>query len=299
MKTFRFIFILLIIANVQIVLSNEYDIKFERPLHEGAKYKMSSYLTYNAEREMQIDGIAVDKDNKYYYLEFSGVVEVLEVNEKGHEKKVKIKIDKCIKREKGAELILISNDKIVIEESNNGSIELKIDNNKISNEVTQILLPILPFQEKTLYDADTVFGTKTRKNIGDVWNINKKAVIEEFSMMNYNLTEKEVEGTVSIKDKRKVNNIECLDIVVEILLKKPPPGWWESLSSVDLIKEGETKTFSHGLYPISIEVGPLEQEFKVSKMMVTEGIVDNKKITIIMTEEQIVNGKFDRINFKY
>jgi tetratricopeptide (TPR) repeat protein len=204
----------------------EYDIKFSRAGAVGSKYQLTA--TVSDQTTMK------DKDGKpmetppLTRVELSGVVEVLEVDAKGAESKVSCTIAQCTRTVNERKTELIAAGKVIVAETAGGKLVFKIKDAPLPAELQASLGRVLGAIKDEGGD-DIMFGTSSRQKEGATWNVTSEAMAADLNKRGgMTVKAEDVSGTVSVTGTGKVDDIDCMNISGEVLVKQftapVPPG---------------------------------------------------------------------------
>lgn len=220
----------------------KFPIKLFRPAKAGDRYKLTAHDTNKQVTIISQDGKVVRTVSQDFSFEFAAEVTVVKVDDKGHVLKKSIVIERFVDGKKNA---LLKTGEVVTAESLEGVTVFRLDSKPLPRDVFAKMKNIIHTKTTDRSDDDAVFGSKVEQAVGGKWSVSSVQVAKALKV-----DANKISGTATLKARKKVNGVDCLEIVTEITVSDSFPNAKQYMDGgFKLLKPSMTlKMTSH--YPI-------------------------------------------------
>jgi len=237
---------LLNIATVCKAQEKDYEIRIHRPDKVGMKFDVAITSAIKREMTTTIAGRATRDPEQATAIELKAVAEILEVDDKGRDLKVKYTIEKCVKVEGDKDEEILSKGKVLT--ATLGPDRKKtiytLNDGKVTDEQAEALDLVADLPPPDAALADDLYGPKGRQKVGASWDINSAAMAEDLKRHDYQVKPEAVSGTVKLNGLERVDGIQCLQLTGEMKVNR-----------------AKIKTADEGNTPITIRNVSIESSF--------------------------------------
>jgi len=237
------------------VFAQDYEIRLTRPAKVGLKYETVISVTRATQKITKSQGEIKEKYSSSFTTTFEGTITVLKVDKLQRASELRLLVSKCLEK-MGAfgtlEEVLTKGTQVVARRNDSG-MEFLVDGKAVSKGVGGVLEQLfsLPRSQVT---ADSIYGTKDRKKVGDSWAINSAESAKDASSVGTQVDKKNISGSTRLKNVIEYQGKKCLQIstTVEGVNFTPP------LLPDGMAVEKSKITFSYlNIYPIDKSIGSL------------------------------------------
>ncbi|GEM_PF-5674905 len=287
-------YIALIVAVVMMAVSaaaQEYDIKFDRPLKAGVKYKITALGSASIKSNVMSGGNQVKSASQSVSIDFEGQTNIIEVNQDGKPTKKTLQVEKCVLKmgdqestplEKGIVITISPKDTKSIYEVNGAPVDKNLAD----------LLELVEHVYTGSISDDDVFGSKQKRKVGDSWEIMTDKIPADALRHGVTVDQKNISGTTKLEKVEKSDGLECLALSGEMTIKDftvplPPNSGMKVESSAML-------TYYTGLFPTNLTTPCIAEtmEMKVQTTISGRQNPNSQEIKVINTVERKSNRKY-------
>jgi len=206
----------LLIGALSPAAAKDYEIRFSRPSKVGDTYRLSANSRKKETAIVSKDGNVLQKKSEDKQATLQAVVEILKVNKTGNALKKSVTIEKFVDGQSNA---LLEKGQTVTAQTIENKTVFRIDGKPLPEKARAALADIVKTKTSSVND-DMVFGTKTRRQVGDSWKINTKAAAKDLKEMQ--VKPKDLSGTVTFKAVEQHKGQECLRLSGVMTVKSLP-----------------------------------------------------------------------------
>jgi hypothetical protein len=216
-------FVLLLLA--EWTHAQDFEIKFDRPLKAGMKYRMNTSSSGKMSLTAKVNGELVMNRPSVSSSDLQADVLVVAVDGKGKATRLEFTIRKFVQTRNGTETEVLPPGAVVVVAStgtNRPDFSLK-DGSPVSPALSKELYLLRTSADMLPQNFDQFFGTRERKTPGDEWPIDMKQATaltllppempEEFKTIL-----ERAKFTVRLNGVEKHNSMDCLNISVQFCL---------------------------------------------------------------------------------
>jgi len=261
-----------VVGQSVLVADEGHTIKLHRPAKVGEQLRVEISGSESNIMTRKV-GDMEDSEEKKWSAKLKGVVTVLKVSKVGSVVQIKLKVDSfTITEGKFTEAVLEKGTVIKGEKKDaKDQFELWDEESKLG----------VPLQEGTMVEAlklffslndaeekdtdDDAFGTAERKQVGDSWKINAKALAESAKNDKVEIDPKNVSGKMILTGIVKAGGHECLEIKGEFTVKglKPPADFPRNLR----VTKSEMTGRVHSKIPVDTSLPEVENNMVMTMIM--------------------------------
>jgi hypothetical protein len=214
--------VLLSVANLGAGADEKYLIKLEYPSKTGQKYHLRAH-GYNKEQSVITTSGKTNTQAKEIVIELDGEIEVLDVDSKGHERKIACTVEKCIAGNGREKKPLFKKGDVFVLQDENGRKTFFQEGVEVALQAAAALHIVLSIH-KAATDDDDIFGTKDLKKIGESWPINPSAAMAEFKTPGTPFVPRDLEGSTRLAGVSTLKGERYLDISSTMKAGIEPPS---------------------------------------------------------------------------
>ncbi|HTL18289.1 MAG TPA: hypothetical protein VL793_13720 [Patescibacteria group bacterium] len=221
-----------------------YPIKLDFPEKAGNKYHLRAHGSGRQQMVMSV-GTKTNGRTNLISIDLEGTIEVLQVDERGLEKKLSCAIEKCVADLGSGKTELFKKGDVIVATAVNRKKSYTLNNAEVGREASSALEIVLSIHTSDL-DDDDVFGTSTPRKVGETWPINSDAAVKDLNSSGAPFQIKQLKGQSRLRGIKTFGGRQCLDIggtVTSTELDLPPrPGL--------KLTEGLIEVAYDGLFPV-------------------------------------------------
>jgi hypothetical protein len=246
-------------------VADQYKIRLDRPGKVSQKYRLTAIGEQSTVTSVTVADKVVHQQTISVKGKLSGIVTVMEVNEKGESTRLKLSVVKLLRSSADSpqDRDMLPKGTEVIVEYQEGEEVCLINNATARREVREILAMLISLGQSSTSD-DEVLGTDELRTVGDVWGINKAKAVQDFKSQDIAIAEDNISGEVTVKGIDTVNGVECLELTGTIEAReigvRLPPG-------IALTEAAMTVEFL-GKFPTDLTTGRLVERASMAMTMV-------------------------------
>jgi hypothetical protein len=208
----------------------DYEIRLHRPSKPGDKFNIAFSAAFRQEASYSQNGNPSGGNEYLIGVEMQGVAEVLEVDERGADKKVKYVIDRLVRVVDNVEKpILKKGDVLYAVAGEKDSVFTVEGEKKLSNEELAAVELVASVPDTGEPTTDELYGSAQRRKITSTWPVNAKALTQRSRRHGMTFSENDVKGSMTFKGVESENNMRWMDLSSEVkidnLINEPPKGW--------------------------------------------------------------------------
>lgn len=260
-----------------------HTIKLHRPAKVGEQLRVEISGSESNTMTRKV-GDMEDSEEKKWSAKLKGIVTVLKVNKVGSVVQIKLKVDSfTITEGKFTEAALEKGTVIKGEKKDDkDQFELWDEESKLGvplqegtmMEALNLFFPLNDLEEKNT--DDDAFGTDEKKQVGDSWKINSKALADMAKSEKVKIDPKNVTGKVSLVSVVKAEGHKCLEIKGAFTVKglKTPVGFPRNLR----VTKSEMSGRAHSKIPVDISLPAIEDNMVMTMIME----ISNRRGQVVM-----------------
>lgn len=192
-----------------------YEIRLFRPLKQGDRYRLKATDTRKQFLMLSRDGKVQQTKSKTTRFQLEAEVTILKVDNLGHPLKKALAIERFTDGKRNE---LLKKGDIVFAESIEGKTVYRLQTGPLPAAVISRLRGVVKTRSTdNAEDDEAIFGSKQPRAIGATWNVNPAGVAKAL-----NVDAQAVSGRVTLKERTRVEGLDCLRVVAEIKVTSFP-----------------------------------------------------------------------------
>ena len=230
----------------------DYAIKLERTLQEGRPLGFRKVVAMKRERHSEIDGRALPARTEVQAVEFHGQFTILELDEKGHEKRNAYTVEKFVVVEEEKERVLLRPGAKFTATRGKDQTTFDLEKGKVSEEQQRYLQMVIDMRDDDGPTTEEVYGTAQRKKVGETWKADAAKLAKAYSSEEMKVKADDAEGQVKLLGVEEKEGVKCLKLRLETNIKHydyapadAPEGF--------VFKGGKRLAVYEGLVPIDLK----------------------------------------------
>ena len=251
-------------AGLSSVSAQEYEIRMDRPVRAGEKFRMTAKGTAEEKSLIKMGDELVRDDRENFAIDFEATMTVLEVDSQHRPTKAQFVVSKCTKTEAYDLRPLIPPGAVVVAAVKDREAVFTVNGEQASREVGQALDLVITLSKGGATD-DEIFGTRSRKKVGDRWGINAELAAKELSDMKFKVAKEALNGATTLEQVVREGGREYLMLATEMTVSPAspelPPGTTLERSKLEMKFTG--KYPAEGDAPSEEESADLSLNFTV------------------------------------
>lgn len=248
--------------------AQEYDIRFTRPTHIGAQYRLVASGQQVEETRVASSKEVIENAKQFFSIQLEGVVTVLQIDEHKRENKIKLLVSTCLlsKEEHSMESEALPTGTEMVIQLREGDEEVFVNGEPADDDIVKMVKMVNLLYAREVTDDD-MFGTKEPKKVGDYWAINTIEATKDLADEGVQIAIEDVHGTTTLEKVAVVDGIDCLQLAIAMEITKAvpplPPG--VHLESSRVVAQVS------GMLPIDTSLRVLSSAKNMSMELVAKG----------------------------
>ena len=239
----------------------EYTIKLDRPDKAGDKSREEMKATIERSQRLTRGDEKLKDEASDMQVALTGVLEVVEVSEKGNMRKLTFTVEKSsLQEETGAAKELFKPGTVITGISGTDDKDkFEVEGKPVTGSAAEALNELfsLSGNDKKQIDEDAVFGTTKPRAAGSEWAVEPKKFIESMPEdLPFTLEEDGVKGTVKFPAVKQANGVECCQLQVSVTMK---PATFKGMPRGFKLAKASFKVSTESLAPVDATL-PLAEE---------------------------------------
>ncbi len=271
--------------------TTDYEIRFQRPVSVGERYRVVA--TGDDEQSMvaSIDGQEVQRRGEKYRVDYTADTEILALTSGGRTSKARLTIVKLVRTAGDQSAELLPAGTVLIAEKSGQRTIFKEGDNPVSRPVAAALEAAgVSIAGETQVDDDQVFGTKERKQVGDTWPINAAPAVAELAKSGLQASADNVSGRATLTEVVPHESGPALRVKATMDLKGVTPPLPPGLE----VQASVFNTTLSGLFPVDLTRRELEMGMSLVMEIKASGTRDGRTMEMSMTKKTSHEAKFSR-----
>jgi hypothetical protein len=221
--------------------AKDYAVKLARPDKVGLKYRLEARETKKQSMSINKGPAELKKEESQTMVTLRAVVEVRKVSAKGEPLEKKVTIEKFIDNKDEP---LLKKGDVVTAKTVKGKTVFRLGERELSARAAEFLGDLVKTKTMTTADDDVVFGSKSRRKVGESWKINAAALAKDLKLKPANIS-----GTVSLQAIEKHADEDCLRIGIDLKMDAVPRGGKLGMDGFK-VKTADVRMKIGGLMPV-------------------------------------------------
>lgn len=179
--------------------AQDYEIRFDHSSKVGDKYHLSATGNELLRITLTAAGRVVPTPDEGFTVELTADAKVLEVSANGWATAKSFTIIKSMLTKDGAIKPLLPEGTIVLAILQNRRTVFQINGNPVEPHVAKALSSLITLHNDDATNDDELFGARSRKKVGESWNVNIEAAIEFIKGMGGQAKKEDIKGTMTLE----------------------------------------------------------------------------------------------------
>ena len=188
---------------------SDYEIRVARPSHVGERTAVVVDAKIDESSKSFTEQVLLKHEEKHFRLHFDALAETREVDAYGAPSRTELTIRAFTKD--AAPVIGAGKHLVIVSAPEKKDALVEIDGQPASEEVRAFVDEVVPIG-RGVGDADTVFGTRERKRVGDAWPFDKRAMVYELARTGVLAKPEAIDGHVSLASAAR----DCVDVRIDL-----------------------------------------------------------------------------------
>jgi len=235
--------------------AQDYEIKLNRPGKVGTEFNLEATGKQSKDMTATSNGAVIKNDKSDVTFQCSGVLKVLEVDDKQQESKTTVTIDKFTKTEDGKDSEVLPKGTVVTSTRVDKKTVHTVNGQPLAPGDSELFTMVVSLGKGDKTDDDTIFGTKERKKKGDSWDMNTEQAMKSFEEYIAGGKLENLAGKTTLDDVTG----DQLRISAHFTTNFKPP-----LPSGFVVDSGSMEAGMSGLFPIDATKPRLEESTMMS-----------------------------------
>lgn len=201
----------------------KYEVRFERPLKVGDKYKLVASTTFVQQGTVIVNGRQRPVPGQASGYSLTAVVEVLETTKSGGVKKARLSIDNLSEAGVGADVALLDRDSVVIGEKKGKDDAFTLQDGELPPAAHEALEKLVSFDKEDSISDDKAFGPGGPKAVGDTWKVNSKQFAKGMNQVGVRVKPDDIKGEVTLAGTTTWDKLDCLEMKVKLSMADAKP----------------------------------------------------------------------------
>jgi hypothetical protein len=237
---------LLLAAGPLLADTGRYEIRLDRPLKEGDRFRMSATGTLVNSTTITRGEEVLRRDDLSVKAELQALVQILEIDDRGRPLKKSLGIEYFVYGTGNEMTEALPTGAVIIAETVAGRTDFSMEHGRLPGMAKAALQMVVSTYTGDMPDDDLIFGTTEFQEIGDSWGVHAQTFARAMRANGVMLQPQALDGTVTLENVEKIEGVECLRVQADITVQD---------LSMDEMPEGVTHregsaVFSvTGLYP--------------------------------------------------
>jgi len=196
-----------------------HELRLHRPHKAGDKFAASVKATIDGVMTFSLNDRVAQEKKLDASMAVEGEFEVTEVDNKGRIRSAKMKVTKSEGKVDGsASQVFKPDDVVTAARDDKGNESFKINGKDPTELQAELAGVLVPTSRATSITDDDVYGPGKSVGIGEEWQINSKAGVEEFSEIG-KLSPEDIKGTMKLAGAEEFDGKKCLQVRGQVSVK--------------------------------------------------------------------------------
>jgi hypothetical protein len=262
------VLILVLGVSGALVAQQDYEIRLSRPDKPGDQFQVSVSGTSFEEMLATSDANTVQHTKDEFAVEYAAIRKVLEVERAGRPTKVQDTIQRLLVTRGNNRMELAPAGAILVAAVEDKKKKFKIDDNMVTTQTAKALEIVINLSTGGATDDD-IFGTRARKKVGDSWNMNAAAAVEEIRKRS-DVELRNLSGKVKLESVSREASGDVLNITGSM-----NGDGRLALPAIVLMFRGPFKASFSGKFPVDQALGRLEESMEMNLVFDASGSAPN------------------------
>ncbi|HJQ24543.1 MAG TPA: hypothetical protein VKA60_11555 [Blastocatellia bacterium] len=181
-----------------VALAQDYEIHLSRLSKVGAKHHLNATGSHAEYIEVTSGKRALRTTDEKFTYQLSADVTVLETDGKGHPTSESLVVVNSKLMKDGAERTFLPPGLVLVAAVEDGKTVFKMDGKPLDKETSKVLSSAISLYTGGL-DDEEIFGTRSRKRVGESWPINPDAAVAMLKELGAQGKKEDVTGTMTLE----------------------------------------------------------------------------------------------------
>lgn len=222
------VLLLILFLLTAVCYANDYQVKLDRLDKPGDRSSIDLFANQSMNMQVSANGQVIKQLDSQYTLKLTGVLSVIEVDDKNEASKILVKVTQCTKTEKGRWVpFLKEGDEVVVFRENGTTVTL-VNGQTAEDSVAKVLRDVLAVHESSKPTDDDIFGTTNRVKEGEEWPVNLKLAASDFQSKDITISEESMTGKAKLNRILEDQGTKCQEVTANVHVTSiglPVPGF--------------------------------------------------------------------------
>ncbi|HEY6007548.1 MAG TPA: hypothetical protein VIU40_04435 [Geobacteraceae bacterium] len=246
--------------------AQDYEIRLDRPVRAGERFHVTASGSEEEKSVITVGGELLRDDRENFTIDFDAVMTILEVDAQARPTRAQFSVTKCIKTEAYDQRPLLPPGAVVVAAVKDREEVFTVNGAPVNREVGKGLGLIITLSKGGATD-DEIFGTRSRRKVGERWGINAELAARELLDFKLKVAKEDLRGSTSLEQVVREGDRDYLLLAAEFsvarVIPELPPGVVVEKSHVDM-------KFS-GKYPLATVSPAVEESMDMTMGFLARG----------------------------
>jgi hypothetical protein len=290
LRSITFAFALLLAAGVCGADEKAYEIRLHRPDHKGAKFDVTIAGAVRQQTRYKLGEESRPPSDQLFGVELKGVVQILEVDERGNATRAEYTIERCVKVVDNVDQVIVAKGGVVTAEAGERDTTFTLMDGELSADQKNALDVVASLPRTNSPTADQFFGTNEKQPVGASWPVHVDVLADDAKAFGMVFDREKTAGTVKLEGIEMKDGIEFLRLTADTKVggytMETPKDW--NLPPGMTFKNGTIDMAFNGLLPVDPASTHAIVSNTYTRTMVFEGKVRRQAATMEMKTTQMV-----------
>lgn len=182
--------------------AQDYEVRLARPTTVGSKYHLTATDSETVKSRLTTGDKVLKATDEGVVLELVADAVVLEVDAKGHATRKSFTVVSSKITKDGTTNALLPTGTLIVASAQGGNVIFQVDGKPVEDSVAKALSSVLSVYSGHS-DDDEVFGTRSRKKLGESWGVNTDAAIAMLKELGVEARKEDVKGSTMLEKATK------------------------------------------------------------------------------------------------
>jgi hypothetical protein len=216
--------VLTVVIGWPVDAAQDYQIRLQQPGKVGSKYRLSGIGSQTDRATITSGGKMIQSTENAFTVELTADVTELETEAKGHVTRKSLTVISSKITKEGASKPLLPQGTVVLATVEGDRTVFKVDGELVADDVAKGLSSLI-----SVYtggpDDDEVFGTKTRRRVGESWSLDADAVTAFLKEIGAQAPKEGISGSTTLQKVEDNHLFISASMIVKQLVMPLPSGF--------------------------------------------------------------------------
>ena len=245
-----------------------HEIRLERPLEAGARYRIAAEGLRSTTSEMTRAGEVLRREETTLRVELQGLVEIRRVDDAGRPLEQAVGLDYLVWGLGGGLDQALPTGRVVIAETVGRRTEFRLDQGTLPPRAAEALGLVLSTYRGDVPSEDLVFGSRMPRAVGESWDFDRQALVDTLRAMGAVVDAARLEGQVTLEGIERIEGLSCLRVTAVV---GAPVSALADLPADLALGSGRMDVRVSGAFPTDPSRPRVENRTSISMELVLEG----------------------------